>query len=181
MGTQSNAGQSNLAVISSVVHLGSNPPFLGYILRPTGDVPRHTHENILENGCFTINHILPSFIEQAHYTSAKFGKEVSEFGACGFTEEHLFDFKAPFVKESMLKIGLKHVESVPIKSSNTLMVVGQIEHLVIPDEAMSNEGYVNLETANSVGISGLNSYYSLTKIGEFPFARVSETPNFKKV
>lgn len=105
IGTKSNDGHANLAIISSVVHLGSNPAFLGFIMRPTKDIRRHTYENIMSNGVFTINHIHTDFIERAHYTSAKFGATVSEFEACKLTEEYLYDFPAPFVGESRIKMG----------------------------------------------------------------------------
>ena len=35
VGTADAAGSSNLAIISSVVHLGSHPPLLAMIMRPT--------------------------------------------------------------------------------------------------------------------------------------------------
>ncbi len=178
IGTRSNAGQANLAIISSVVHLGSNPAYLGFIVRPSEEVRRHTQENVFENGWFTINHVRSSFIKNAHYTSAKFDHHVSEFDACGLTEEVLYDFYAPFVKESTLKIGLKHVESVTIHSTGTTMIVGQIEHLIVPDQALSDEGYIDLGMADSIGISGLNSYYTLKKVADFPYSRVSEVPHF---
>lgn len=180
VGTISNAGIPNLAIISSVVHLGSNPAFLGYILRPSHEVRRDSYENILENGFFTINHIATDFIEQAHYTSAKFDPHISEFDACGLTTSFDFGFRAPFVKESKIKVGLLHVESVPIKSSDTLLIVGEIQHLEIPDEVVDDQGYINLEIAGIAGISGLNSYYSLKKLADFPYARVQEVPNFSK-
>jgi flavin reductase (DIM6/NTAB) family NADH-FMN oxidoreductase RutF len=177
VGTISNSGQPNLAIISSVVHLGSNPAYLGFMLRPHQDVRRHTYENILENGAFTLNHIHADFVEKAHYTSAKFDKTVSEFDACGLTEEYLFGFPAPFVKESALKIGLLHVETVPVRSSNTLMIVGEIAHLILPDHAIDARGYIDLGSISDVGISGLNSYYGLKKIAEFPYARVDSLPD----
>ncbi|WOK05259.1 flavin reductase [Imperialibacter roseus] len=180
IGTRSNTGQANLAIISSVVHLGSNPSYLGFIVRPSEEVRRHTQENILENGWFTINHIRTAFIRNAHYTSAKFDYDVSEFDACGLTEETLYDFHAPFVKESTLKMGLKHVENVAIHSTGTTMIVGQIEHLIVPDEAINKQGYIDLGVADGVGISGLNSYYKLEKVADFPYARVSEVPDFSK-
>ena len=40
VGTVSAEGTKNLAVFSSVVHLGSDPALIGFILRPT-TVPRH--------------------------------------------------------------------------------------------------------------------------------------------
>ena len=44
---------NNLAIFSSLVHLGSNPPLLGFFLRPTEIVPRHTYLNIKENQYYT--------------------------------------------------------------------------------------------------------------------------------
>lgn len=180
IGTKSNAGISNLAIISSVVHLGSNPPYIGFILRPSTVVRRDTYENIIENRFYTINHIPSNFVEQAHYTSAKFDKEISEFEQCKFTEEYLSDFPAPFVKESRLKIGLKHVESIPISINNTMMIVGKVLHIFGDSKALSPEGYLDLERLDSAGIGGLNTYYKLKKIKQFPYARVAELPQFSK-
>jgi flavin reductase (DIM6/NTAB) family NADH-FMN oxidoreductase RutF len=118
IGTISNAGEKNLAIFSSVIHLGSNPPLIGFIVRPSGEVPRHTYENIRENGFYTINHVHREFIEQAHYTSAKFDRAVSEFEACRLTEEYVGDFPAPFVKESRLKLGMQLEQELPIALKN---------------------------------------------------------------
>ena len=46
--TVSNKGIENVAIFSSIVHIGSNPPLLGFIVRPSGEVPRNTYKNILE-------------------------------------------------------------------------------------------------------------------------------------
>ncbi len=178
IGTISNNGLTNLAVFSSLVHLGSNPALLGFVSRPNEEVRRHTYENIIENGCYTINHIHQSFVKQAHFTSAKFPKEVSEFDKCELTPEYLADFKAPFVKESQLKIGMKFLEAIPIKRNKTILIIGEIQHLFLPDSCLSEEGYIDLEGINDVGISGLNTYYSLEKIAEFPYARPNELPDF---
>jgi len=171
---------ANLAVFSSVVHLGSHPALLGFILRPEGEVPRNTFENIAQTGYYTINHIHKEIIQKAHFTSAKFERHISEFEACQLTEEYLDNFPAPYVKESTIKLGMRFIESIPIKANNTKMVVGQIEHLYFPDEAKSPEGYVDMEKSGSVGIGGLNSYYQLSQLATFPFARPEELPNFKK-
>ncbi|OJJ23980.1 flavin oxidoreductase [marine bacterium AO1-C] len=178
IGTIDAEGVTNLAVFSSVVHLGSNPALLGFILRPQGEVRRHTYENLLVNGEYTINHIHRSFIEQAHYTSAKFDKGISEFTQCGFTEEYLPDFKAPFVKESSLKLGMRFLEEIPIKVNNTSMIIGEVAHLVVPDAVVNDKGYINLAQLEGVGIGGLNNYYGLEQIGSFPYARVKEAPDF---
>lgn len=177
IGTINDKGQSNLAIFSSIIHLGSNPGLLGFISRPrTADVG-HTYHNIQANGYYTINHIHPEFIKNAHYTSAKFDEDVSEFDRCNLKEEFVGNFKAPFVKESLFKMGMRFREAIDISLNGTVMVIGEIEHLIIPDNAMI-DGDIDLEASNGVGISGLNSYYSLKKIGNFPYVRVDEVPEF---
>ena len=47
VGTQNNENLTNLAIIDSFIHIGSNPPLFGMIFRP-GVVERHTLENILQ-------------------------------------------------------------------------------------------------------------------------------------
>ena len=169
----------NLAIFSSVVHLGSNPALIGFILRPQEKIRRHTYENILENGYYTINHLPNHKTLEGHYTSAKFDKETSEYDVCHFTPEFQHDFPVPYVKESFLKMGLKHVESIPIKYNGTVMIVGKILQVYVAKGSLSEEGYINLEEAKSVGISGLNTYYDLKKIASYPYARPHELPHFK--
>lgn len=177
IGTINNSGQTNLAVFSSVVHLGSRPPLLGFVSRPKGIAFGHTYRNIQENGFYTINHIHPEFIKNAHYTSAKFEEDISEFERCNLSEEYINDFKAPFLKESTFKIGMRFKEAIDIKLNGTIFIIGEIEHLILPDAALvAND--LDLEASNSVGISGLNSYYSLKKIDDYPYARVNEVPEF---
>lgn len=177
IGTIDSNGQTNVAIFSSVVHLGSNPSLLGFISRPSTNDVGHTLNNILSQQFYTINHIHPEFVKNAHYTSGNFEKEVSEFKRCGLTEEYLSDFKAPFVKESNFKMGLRFREKIEIPINGTVMVIGEIEELIMPKFAIVDEE-INLESANTIGISGLNSYYSLTKLNSYPYVYVNETPEF---
>jgi flavin reductase (DIM6/NTAB) family NADH-FMN oxidoreductase RutF len=179
IGSISENGHSNLAIFSSIVHLGSNPALLGFILRPQHEVRRDTYDNIMQTKYYTINHIPSNYVENAHYTSAKFDKEDSEFERCKFSEEYLFDFDAPFVKESRVKIGLKLEEMLPIKLNKCVMVIGSIQHLWVDDVAVEDDGQINLELLDDVGIGGLNSYYKLKRIAQFPYARVNELPDFE--
>jgi flavin reductase (DIM6/NTAB) family NADH-FMN oxidoreductase RutF len=168
----------NVAIFSSVVHIGSDPALLGFILRPAHDVARNTYENIKETGCYTINHIHESFIERAHYTSANFEQGQSEFEQCGLTEAYLHDFPAPFVAESKVKIGMKFIEEVNVKANGTKLIIGEIHELIMPEDCLDDKGYVRLDRLYDVGIGGLNSYYNLKRIATFPYARVNELPDF---
>ncbi|MFY0608298.1 MAG: flavin reductase [Cyclobacteriaceae bacterium] len=178
--TKSNDGFPNVGIFSSVVHLGSDPALLGFVMRPQHENPRDTYINILENGCYTINHVSTNMTKRAHYTSAKFAKEESEFVHCGLTEEYLHDFHAPFVKESVLKLGMKFLEEIPIKRNNTILIIGEIEHLIVPDEAMEDSGQINLEIIDSAGISGVDSYYQLTRKDQYPYAHRENVPDLSK-
>jgi flavin reductase (DIM6/NTAB) family NADH-FMN oxidoreductase RutF len=170
IGTQSENGSTNLAVFNSVTHLGSNPPLIGFILRPT-TVPRHTYQNMKNNGFFTINHIHKSQIEDAHHTSAKYPEEVSEFDQTYFTEEFKKEIKAPFVKNAPLQMGCSYVNEYYIKENDTLMIVGQIEHLFIKDDMLHEDGWVQLDKGGVVTINGLDGYAIPKLIERFPYQR----------
>ncbi|MEM7040603.1 MAG: flavin reductase family protein, partial [Bacteroidota bacterium] len=178
IGTASQQGAPNLAIFSSVVHLGSNPPLMGMVLRPTGDVPRHSYENLKATGCYTLNQVGREWVEKAHYTSAKVPREVSEFEVCGLTPEWVDGFPAPFVRESRLRIGLRFRAEVPIELNGTILVIGEVEHLMVPEEVLEAGGHMDLGEMAAAGISGLNTYYGMEKIARFPYARPHEIPDF---
>ena len=173
IGTISNDSIENLAIFSSVVHIGSNPPLMGFILRPTKKNRRDTYENIIETNKFTINHINSDMVERSHYTSVKFDKNESEFQKCRLTAEYLNNFQAPYVKESYAKVGLELEDIQSIKSNGCRLIIGRVERLYVPDSAIYKNGNIQLDLSNSIGVGGLNTYYSLDKIAEYPYARVN--------
>jgi flavin reductase (DIM6/NTAB) family NADH-FMN oxidoreductase RutF len=177
IGTRSKLGRNNLAIFFSVMHIQSSPPLVGIMIRPDAEVRRDTWNNIQETKLFTINSITENMAERAHYTSAKFPEDLSEFDACHFQEEYLDDFKIPYVSESPIKMGLEMVDHYKIKASGTTLVIGEIKHIYLPDGLMDKRGYINFESIKGVGISGLNSYYKLQKAFEFPYARAHEIPD----
>ncbi len=168
--TVSKNGKSNVAVFNSVTHLGSNPPLLGFILRPT-TVPRNTFKNLKETGFFTVNHIHRNMIEQAHQTAAKYDENISEFTETGLEEEYLHDFTAPYVKESTIKMGCQYVNEYHIKENDTILVVAQIEHLYFEEGIQANDGWLRLDDAETVAINGLDGYALPALIDRFHYAR----------
>jgi flavin reductase (DIM6/NTAB) family NADH-FMN oxidoreductase RutF len=180
IGTKSKDGLANLAVFSSVVHLGSNPALIGFVFRPQKDSKQDTYRNILQTESWTINHIPLNKTENAHYTSAKFETSESEFEKCGLTPEYLADVPAPFVKESTIKMAMKLREMIPIKTNGNILAIGRVEHLFLPQNLLSHTGFIDLEKAGSAGISGLNSYYKLGKVADYPYAMKSELRDLSK-
>ena len=173
IGTQNKAGNTNLAVFNSVVHLGSNPALLGFILRPT-TVPRHSYQNMKETGVFTINHISKDQIEDAHHSSAKYAKDISEFDQTNLEAEYKADCLAPFVKGAPVQIACRYVNDYLIKANDTLLVVGAIEHLFVQEEMLLEDGYVQLDKGEVVAVNGIDGYTLPQLLARFPYARPKE-------
>lgn len=178
IGTKNSSGQTNLAIFNSIVHIGSSPPLIGFIMRPL-TVERNTYNNIIETGYYTINHVHRSFLKQAHYTSAKFPKVVSEFDECNLTPEYAESFFAPFVGESTIKLGIKLKEDKEIEANGTRLIIGEIQEVIINDDYVEEDGQVDLEKAKDICVTGLNQYSTVSKTENIPYARLSELPNFK--
>ncbi|MCD8430189.1 flavin reductase [Tenacibaculum finnmarkense genomovar ulcerans] len=155
--TKSEDGTSNVAVFSSVVHYGSSPAILGFVLRPT-TVARNTYDNIKKTGFYTINAINEAIIEDAHHTSAKYPSGVSEFDKTDLTEIYKDDFFAPYVAESPIKIGMKFLEEHLIKANGTILVLGEVTDLYFKDSMLSEDGFLNLSEEKIAAINGLDTY-----------------------
>ncbi len=174
IGTISETKVSNLAIFNSVMHIGADPALMGFIMRPT-HVNRDTFKNIETTLEFTINHVHIDCIAAAHQTSARY--EESEFEACGFTPEYSNAIKAPYVAESIIQIGLSLAEIIPINSNQTKLIVGEVQEIRIKNEAcLEQDLRINLTTANSSGVNGLDTYYALEKKATFKYAKPNEKP-----
>lgn len=175
IGTVDARGHLNLAIMSSVVHLGSRPPLIGLVIRPD-PVDRHTLDNILETGCYTINHVGGSFIEAAHQTAARYDREVSEFEATGLTPHWHEDFPAPFVGEATVRMGLRLRQHQELEINGTHLVIGEIVLLDLPDECVDPDGRLDLARAGTVALSGLDTYHAVTPLKTMDYARPDTPP-----
>ena len=170
IGTANSNGNTNLAIFSSVLHLGANPPLIALLFRPSPP-ERNTLTNLLETGFYTINHINESIYKKAHQTSARYEKEVSEFDETGLTPIYKNDFKAPFVNESLVQIGLAFREKIDIQINNTIMVIGEIVAVHFPENCLSKDGFLDIEKAQSITCSGLDSYHSTQRLNRLSYAK----------
>jgi flavin reductase (DIM6/NTAB) family NADH-FMN oxidoreductase RutF len=170
IGTQDLQGNTNVSIVSSVIHLGAHPPLVGMIMRPHS-VPRHTFENILQTGSYTINQINTSIYKQAHQTSARYDKDESEFDATGLTTEYLNDFTAPFVKESRLKYAVKFIESQYLAVNGTELVIGEVMDVYVDEIALQSDGFLDLQAIDTVSVTGLDSYHTSNKLTRLAYAK----------
>tara|TARA_B100001059_G_C17828665_1_gene583163 strand:- start:3214 stop:3831 length:618 start_codon:yes stop_codon:yes gene_type:complete len=170
IGSISKEGVENVAVFSSITHLGSNPAMLGYILRPT-TVPRNTFKNIKETKLFTVNHIVSDIINDAHHTSAKYPEEISEFDKTNLKQEYKDGCKAPFVKGSPVQLVCKYLNEYNIKENGTILVVASIEELYFNEDLISDSGFLQLDKGNVVTVNGCDGYALPSLLNRFDYQR----------
>lgn len=169
----SDGKNSNLAIFNSVFHLGANPPLLGMVSRPDGD-DQHTIKNIRSVGQYTINHITEDFYKNAHQTSARYPKGESEFKECSIEEEFIDKFNAPFVKNSPIKMGMKLIREQLIPENNTILIIGEIQHLIINESLILDDGYIDLEKAKVLCGTSLDGYHKTEKLSRLSYAKVNQ-------
>jgi flavin reductase (DIM6/NTAB) family NADH-FMN oxidoreductase RutF len=170
IGTVDDQGQANLAIFSSVTHIGASPALVGLIIRPHS-VARHTLENIKQIKQYTINQVSEAFYIQAHQTSARSLREYNEFKETGLTEYYIEGILAPFVKQSQLKYALTLREIIPISINNTQLVIGEVTDVICVEQAIKSDGYIDVESLNTVSVSGLDSYHLSTRLSRLSYAK----------
>ncbi len=170
IGTKTDDKINNVAVFSSVTHLGSDPPLIGFITRPENG-NRNTYNNILKNKLFTINHIVKNQIISAHQSSAKYPKNISEFDKTDLKSEFKNNFDAPFVKDSPVQIGCSFVNKYFIKENKTILMIGQVEILFINKKLLVEDGFVKLDREDIITVNGLDGYALPKLIKRIPYAK----------
>lgn len=83
------------------------------------------------------------------------------------------------MRESAIKLGLRLVEEIPIKLNGTILIIGELEHLILPENVLQTDGSTDLNRAGDVCISGLDGYHKVEKAVRFPFARPNNVPEFE--
>ena len=173
--TKSMDGKSNVAIFSSITHLGSNPALIGFIIRPT-TVPRDTYKNIRETGFFTVNHITASIIADAHHTSANYESGISEFDKTNLEEEYKKNIEIPFVQGSPVQLYCKYLNEYYIKENDTIHVIAAIENLFFDENLQHEDGWLQLDKGNVISLNGLDGYCLPKLIDRFQYAR-KDTPS----
>ena len=168
--TKTADGVSNVAIFSSITHLGSDPALLGFILRPT-TVPRNTYKNIKDLGYFTVNHITETMIVDAHHSSANYDENISEFDQTNLEEEYYDGISIPFIKNSPVQILCKYLNEYEIKENGTIHIIASIEQLFIKENLIQKENWLQLDLENVVTINGLDAYCVPKLVDRFEYAR----------
>jgi flavin reductase (DIM6/NTAB) family NADH-FMN oxidoreductase RutF len=174
IGTINEQAQFNLSIFSNIVHLGADPALIAMVNRPKEASP-HTLANIESTGVYTINHITPNMVAQAHQTSAKYAAGVSEFTQTGLSPILRDGCAAPFVAESLVQYSMKLVKIVPITHNRTFFIIGSVQDVYLQNiDCVSSDGFIDLTKMGSVASVGLDGYYSDGKLKRYAYARVGD-------
>jgi len=168
IGTKNNEGKTNLSPFSQVFHIGATPPLVGILFRPH-TVERHTLENIIETGFFTLNHVTAEFYKQAHQTAARY--EGSEFEATGLEEFYIEGVHAPFVASSPLQVGCQLVEFQTLQVNGAVMVIGSIEYIRVDEKGLRADGSLDLNALGTVTVSGLDEYHIGKRLAKLSYPK----------
>ena len=99
-----------------------------------------------------------SALKDAHHTSAKYERSISEFEVTNLETDYKDNFYAPFVKDCPIQLAMKYVEEYEIKANNTKLIIGEIQGLYIKDNLLQKDGFINLADGNIAAINGLDGY-----------------------
>ncbi|RPG58438.1 MAG: hypothetical protein CBD51_004950 [Flavobacteriales bacterium TMED191] len=69
---------------------------------------------------------------------------------------------------------MKFIDSIPIKYNNTCLVIGEIELIHCKDESLQDN------FKDGVGVVGLNSYYTSSKVKDLEYFRVNKNDTSTK-
>lgn len=175
IGSISKEGIENLAIFSSITHLGSNPALLGFIMRPL-TVRRDTYKNIKETGYFTVNHITEKLIQKAHQTSANYLENVSEFEESNIESEYVENIKQPFVKESPVRLLCKYMNEYTILENGCIHIIASIEEIYFEEDMLNSDYWLQLEKGNVVAINGLDGYCLPKLLDRYEYALPNSNP-----
>lgn len=173
VGTADGAGRTACCIVSSVVHLGSNPALLGVVFRPPGD-DSHNYHNLAATGHFTLSHVTAAIHEAAHQTSARYAADVSEFEAVGLTPHWHGDgeaqFPAPAVAESPVRIGLVVQDDLPLPNG-CRFVIGAIQWVDVAQHLQASDGFLDLAAADTIALGGLDAYHTAERVARLSYAK----------
>ncbi|KQC34176.1 flavin oxidoreductase [Nonlabens sp. YIK11] len=174
LGTQSKDGVDNVAIFSSVTHLGSNPPLFSFVQRPLGYGVDHTYENLKETGILTLNHINSELVDRAHQSSAKYDPNVSEFDHLQIEKQVREGFTAPFVKNAAIQVAAQYESEYYLKENDCILVICRITDIFIKEGIQTEDGWLHLEKAGTVTINGLDGYATTQMEKRLSYAKVDE-------
>lgn len=174
LATRSKDGVDNVAIFSSVTHLGSDPALFSFVQRPLGFGVGHTYHNLKETRHITLNHVTMDLVHRAHQSSAKYDAATSEFDHLNIPALVRDGFHAPFVNEAAVQAAAVYENEYFLKENNCILVICRITDVFLTDGILKEDGWLHLEQAGTVTINGLDAYATTNTQKRLSYAQVGQ-------
>lgn len=86
-------------------------------------------------------------------------------------------FKAPFVKQSTIRIGLELREIIDVELNGTTILIGEIVQILADDAMITDDGTVDHVKAKTMTVAGLDTYFLPQPIGRLAYAKPGIDPH----
>jgi hypothetical protein len=71
---------------------------------------------------------------------------------------------------------LEFIEKHELKINGTILVIGKVIEVILPESCLLPDGAIDIEMAETVTISGLDSYHATEKIARLSYAKTDKAP-----
>jgi hypothetical protein len=75
-----------------------------------------------------------------------------------------------------LKFICEFQQKIDLEINGTIMIIGQIKEIILPEQCLGLDGFIDLELAGTITCSGLDSYHKTEKIGRLTYAKPNTWP-----
>ncbi|WP_180897586.1 flavin reductase family protein [Martelella soudanensis] len=159
IGSRSRAGKDNLAPYSFFNAVSSLPPVVMF----SSDTIKDSYTNIEETGVFTASLASLNLAGKMNLTSAPLARGESEFVAAGLTAINGRLVDAPYVGEAYAALecrvtGLMPAPTLEGYTSESRLVFGQVVGIHIREEAIGEDGLLDMTKIRPVGRMGYLDY-----------------------
>ena len=161
IGTYGSDGKANIMTAAWGGIASSNPPCVSVSIREA----RLTHQNIMQNGAFTVNIPSEKHMKEADFAGIVSGKKHDKFIEARLTPEKSKRINAPIVKEFPYALECKLIKQIELGVHT--MFIGEIVGIVAESEVLDSSHLPDIEKVRPMLFSTSNSaYYSIgDKVG----------------
>jgi hypothetical protein len=80
------------------------------------------------------------------------------------------------IKSQKVRLCLKLQQKIDLEINGTTLLIGKIIYVSVPSDAVMSDGFIDLENAGTITVSGLDSYHSTKKIERLSYAKKDKWP-----
>jgi hypothetical protein len=66
---------------------------------------------------------------------------------------------------------MKYEQHIELKINNTVLLIASLQEIILKNDVIEEDGFVNHLAANSINCVGLDAYYESNLISRLPYAK----------